>query len=700
MKITKNDLLEMIEEYGFVDIEKLKSKVSDQKKFRKLVARLVESGRVLRAGDILVDPGRPDLIPKESLTRGKVVKLNETNGFVRPVEGDGDIFIPGYALKGAMVGDTVAVFITSPGRSGRSSEGMIVDIIEEKQIITGKVEPMGRKVYFSPDSAPFLSIPVINPGQFTLRKGDIVQASVKGRGDRHSTLAASITRAIGEVKDSKTAIEAILRENRIPEGFSTEVIEEAEAAVRKLDMKKELETRRDLRDLAIFTIDSSSTKDMDDAIYVRKDGDGYLLLVSIADVSHFVKRDSLRDAEAFKRGNSIYFGDSVVPMLPEIYSNDLCSLNRGDDKLTFTCEVAFGREGEIVDYRFYKSVIRSRLKGVYSEINRMFDGTADRSMQEKYAEVHEVLTDARELYGKLKEIHRKRGSMTIVSSEPLFDFDSEHRAIRAYPHPHGESEDLIEEFMLAANNCAAMFLRKNDLPGIYRVHSSPDAEKIDKLKNLLSYYELMINTRSGRTLQQEMSRVLDQTRGTDIEIPVHRMVLRAQSKAKYSSTPSGHFGLVMDDYSHFTSPIRRYSDLAIHRIMSDFLSGASREDVVNAYSTFAYDRAVQASERENVALTVERAADAVYKAEIMSSHLGESFEGTITSVMDFGIFVTLPDTIEGMVPEYFLDLVMPDVVEGYSIRCPLTGREYKVGDRLTVTVADVDIASGKITFRT
>ena len=699
MKLSKNDLLEIIDEHGFADLNELKNKVADQKKFRRIVTRLTDSGQVFRVKDLLVDPSRPDLLPKESLVRGRVAKLNETNGFVRPVDGEGDIFIPGYALKGVMVGDIVSVFITSEGRSGRNSEGIIVDILEEKQVLTGKVGAMGRRVYFSPDSATFLNIPVINAGDFPVTRGDTVQASIRGRGDRHSALAAVLTKVIGTVKDSKTAIDVILGENRIPERFSEEVEAEAQRAADGLDVSGELERRKDLRELDIFTIDYSSTKDMDDAIYVEKTAEGYRLIVSIADVSHFVKRGSLRDSEAFDRGNSIYFGDNVIPMLPERYSNDLCSLNPGEDKLSFTCEAQFSGAGEITSYSFYKSVIRSRVKGVYSEVNSIFDGTAERIITEKYARVSQVLTDARELYGKLREIHKRRGSMTIVSSEPVFDFDSEQHAIKAYPHPHGESEDLIEEFMLAANNCAAMFLRKNELPGIYRVHSSPDLDKIDKLKNRLSYYGLMINTKSGRTLQQEMSRILDETRGTDLEIPVHRMVLRAQSKAKYSSTPSGHFGLVMDDYSHFTSPIRRYSDLAIHRIMSDFISGMSREDIVNAYSTFAYDRAVQASERENVALTVERAADAVYKAEIMSSHLGESFEGTVTSVMNFGIFVTLPDTIEGMVPETFLDLVMPDVVEGYSIRCPLTGKEYKVGDRITVTVADVDIASGKITFK-
>ena len=453
MKLSKNDLLEMIDEYGFVDIGKLMNKVSDQKKFRRLVSRLTESGRVLRANDLLVDPGRLDLIPKDSLVRARVVKLNETNGFVRPVDGEGDIFIPGYALKGVMVGDIVTVFVTSGNSSGRSSEGIMVDIVEEKQVLTGRAEVMGRRMYFYPDSAPFLNIPVINAGEFTVQKGDTVQASIRGRGDRHSSLAAVVTRVIGDIRDSKTAIEAILAENRIPEGFSADVKAEADDMADSLDMEKELRSRTDLRELDFFTIDSRSTKDMDDAIYAQKKGEGYRLIVSIADVSHFVRRDSLRDREAFARGNSIYFGEEVVPMLPERYSNDVCSLNPNEDKLSFSCDIEFGRTGEIVTYRFYKSVIRSRIKGVYSEINELFDGTAGEDIREKYAPVSGILSDARELYARLREMHKKRGSMTIVSSEPLFDFDSEHRAIRAYPHPHGESEDLIEEFMLAANNC-------------------------------------------------------------------------------------------------------------------------------------------------------------------------------------------------------------------------------------------------------
>ncbi len=629
---------------------------------------------------------------KTNMLTGTVSGLSRYGCYVTVEEAGEDYYIPEDDTMGALPGDTVMLIPT--GMRKRNPEGRVKKILTEKKEFLGTVTSVTGQTGILPDFARGDAGWVMYPSRAgALKDGEIVSFCADRR-----TGTAEVLENHGMVDTSRKAVELLLDESDLPREFTLGILDEAREAVRSVDFEKELRMRKDLRELDIFTIDASYTKDMDDAIYAEKTDGGFRLLVSIADVSSFVREGGAMDEEAYDRGNSVYFGDSVIPMLPVELSNGACSLNEGEDKLTFTCDMLFDGEGGMRRYSFYKSVMRSRLKGVYSELNRIEDGKADAAVLTKYAPVMKVWETCRELYGLLRKRHDRRGGMSITSEEPVFTFDSRGRAVSVEPHPHFISEDLIEEFMLSANTAAAMFLCDRDLPGIYRVHDKPFGEKMIQLKDNLSRFGLYIDTTAGKSLQQVLSGMLDRTRGTDLEIPVHRLILRSQAKAKYSENETGHFGLVLDYYTHFTSPIRRYSDLAVHRIMTEALKQGEGAGLATRYNTFVQDRALQATIRENVGVNFERKADDIYTAEVMSSHLGEEFEGIITGVAVSGIFVSLPNTAEGMVRSNDLGIVDPVLKEGYSLSCSATRKQYVLGGKMKVRVAECDIRNGRITF--
>ncbi|MEG2192928.1 MAG: VacB/RNase II family 3'-5' exoribonuclease, partial [Oscillospiraceae bacterium] len=451
------------------------------------------------------------------------------------------------------------------------------------------------------------------------------------------------------------------------EQFDEEIILEAEGVISRIDMANEKIHRTDLTHLPIFTIDSASTKDIDDAICVLKTDSGYNLGVHIADVSHYVRPTSLCNKEAFERGNSIYYGDSVIPMLPQEYSNDVCSLNENTEKLAFTCDIQLDDKGDVIDYKFYKSIIRSRVKGVYSEINTILAGEETQEIKDKYKDVLSEIFAAQELYNLLKTKRDKRGSMDIESDEAYIIFDETGHAQDIKKRERGMSEMIIEECMLLANSCSANLAKKADLPFVYRVHEEPAAEKLLVLKNNLRRFGLTLEPKEGESLQQSMSALLDKTRDTNLQLVIHKGILRSQSKAKYSENPIGHFGLALEDYAHFTSPIRRYSDLAIHRILTDYVNGAAKEKMHAKFDKFVTSASQQTSQTEIVAMQVERGATDIYKAEIMEKHIGEEFEGVVTSVISFGIYITLENTVEGLAHISTLNMVSPILTEGYSL---------------------------------
>ena len=459
------------------------------------------------------------------------------------------------------------------------------------------------------------------------------------------------------------------------------------------------EGRMDLRALPIFTIDSAETKDIDDAISLTKTSDGgFELGVHIADVSNYVKPGSELDNEAFSRATSVYYADQVVPMLPKQLSNGICSLNEKELRLAFSCLMRLDQEGNLTDYRFVKSIICSRVKGVYSEINALLAGTADAEIKAKYAEVLSQLPAMKELYGHRARLRKERGCMDIESGEVKLILDEDGHCIDVKKRTSGESESMIEEFMLLANQCAAHFARVKQIPFVYRVHEEPNAEKLERLHALLQACGINDHFAKEVPTPKELSAILEGVRGTPYEQIINTGMLRCMSKAVYEEKPKGHYGLVLKDYAHFTSPIRRYPDLAIHRIMTDLLQGTDKETMILRYSDFAEKASKQSSEREIIAMQIERKAEDCYKAEYARRHLGECYEGTISGVTQRGLFVELENGVEGFVPASSLTPSGTNLTEGIRLSDPVSGKSWSLGDSMMITIVRADVNLGKVDF--
>ncbi|MBQ3008991.1 MAG: VacB/RNase II family 3'-5' exoribonuclease [Oscillospiraceae bacterium] len=691
----KEKILKEIQE-GPKKYKKLQAKFKASKKFFMAMEELYNEGKIVeRNGYIhLVVPKEKKRNADPSLLAGTVVKLTENFGFVRVPEMEIDVFVSGKYLMGAVPGDEVLMKKVRSVR--RDIEGEIVEITKEKTNIIAVVTRVGREISLQLKDCRYVNIKAVNKAPVV--EDDIVIINLNNRGTNHSRLTATITEVVGKVSSSEKAVQVLLAEKNLDTEFTQQVINDANKVIDKIDIEEEIAKRTDLRHMPIFTIDSASTKDIDDAICIERTDSGYRLGVHIADVSFCVRGGSDTDNEAFNRGTSVYFGNSVIPMLPKEYSNDVCSLNENSTRLAFSCIMELDSAVNITDYRFEKTVIRSRVKGVYSEINSILAGQETDELKEKYSRVYGQLAIADELFTLLRRKRVQRGSMDIESDEAYIIFDEKGKAVDITKRERGQSEMIIEEFMLLANSCSANLAKKMKLPFVYRIHQQPDAEKLITLKENLGRLGLSFSYGENKSMQQAMSDLLDETRGTTLETTAHKMILRSQSKAKYSPDPVGHFGIVLDDYAHFTSPIRRYSDLAIHRILSDFVAGKNHEAIAKRYSRFSQARSQQASVRELVAMQTERDATDIYKAEIMENHIGEVFTGTVSGVANYGIYVTLENTVEGLVHISMLDMFNPVLTEGYSLYCPISGEEYKIGDVIDVKVTGTDILNGNVDF--
>lgn len=632
------------------------------------------------------------------LVEGRLVKLGRSFGFVAPLDGSDDIFVPGHSLGGAMPGDEVTVSQLAYPRVPGSREGEILSIQKPYDQVVGVVQEVEGRLVLLPDNAPHTPLVIKKSADGGARPGEKAAGQILERGEHHDDIRVGVTQRFGAADSARQNAKAILFMKGVTKAFPEQVKAQAKQVSGEKITKEVLKTRTDLRDMAIFTIDSDSTKDIDDAISAEKTEGGYRLGAHIADVSHYVQGRTPLDEEAFHRGTSIYFADSVIPMLPKALSNGICSLNEGEDRLAFSCQMELDNDGRMLDYQFQKTVIRSRVKGVYDEINALFAGKGDGKLQKKYAAVATSLPVMQELYHKLAALRRARGYMDIESDEPKLVLDEDGRCVDVEKRQRGDAEKMIEEFMLMANSAAAHLARRRGLPFVYRVHEKPGAEKVQQLKNVLTALGVEFRFDGDTPTQTELSALLDKTRDTNLEIPVHHAVLRSLAKAKYEPVPRGHFGLALSDYAHFTSPIRRYPDLAIHRILTDVVCGMDDEDLRKRYTAFAEAASTQSSEREVAAVQVERDIDACYKAEYMKQFIGEDFDGIITSVMPFGIYVALPNTVEGLVHSSHLSEHRLELAEGVSLFDAVSGKRYRIGDAIRVKVAGVDISQGNVDF--
>ena len=629
----------------------------------------------------------------------KVVKLGKNFAFVMLEDGTSDIFIPGRFTKGAMPGDDVLVEKFEHPRVEGSDEGTILAILTEKNDLVGTVRRVEGRLRFVPDDCPAITMPLARDCEGGAKDGDKVAVEILNRGNRQEDHRVGVAMRFGSSDEAKRCAKALLYAKDIRTRFPDKVRDEAKKFEGAEVSEKDCEGRMDLRALPIFTIDSAETKDIDDAISLTRTSDGgFELGVHIADVSNYVKPGTELDNEAFSRATSVYYADQVVPMLPKALSNGICSLNENELRLAFSCLMRLDKEGNLTDYRFVKSIIRSRVKGVYSEINALLAGTADAEIKAKYADVIDQLPAMKELYGHRARLRKERGCMDIESGEVKLILDENGRCIDVKKRTSGESESMIEEFMLLANQCAAHFARVKQIPFVYRVHEEPNAEKLERLHALLQACGINDHFAKDVPTPKELSAILEGVRGTPYEQIINTGMLRCMSKALYEEKPKGHYGLVLKDYAHFTSPIRRYPDLAIHRIMTDMLKGTEKETMILRYTDFAERASKQSSEREVIAMQIERKAEDCYKAEYARRHLGECSEGTISGVTQRGLFIELDNGVEGFVPASSLTPSGTSLTEGVRLTDPASGKTWSLGDKMMITIVRADVNLGKIDF--
>lgn len=635
------------------------------------------------------------LIPVGEDVEATLVSLSKNFGFARPDGGGDDIFIHGSALQGALVGDKIIV--GDIRKDDRGPSGRVRRIVEHKPAqTTGTVSITDEGIELIPDNAIRYNLRMRERDLNGAKNGDKVMASLEQdyRGD---WAYASVKKVFGSGRTARVCADAIVEQYGIPHVFPQEVLDEAERVGNEPISDEEYAKRLDLRGEPIFTIDSKDAKDLDDAISVKRTDFGYTLGVHIADVSHYVKEGSAIDEEAINRGTSVYFADRVIPMLPEVLSNGACSLNAGTDKLAFSALIELDKEGHITKYDFKKTIINSKVRGVYSEVNEILDGTASEEILNKYAPVMESLMSAKELADILKANSAARGTMELDSGESKFILDENGICIDIMPRVSGEAEQLIEQMMVTANIAAAKFSLDHKLPFLYRVHGTPDPKRVEELVTLLQLVGVPCKEIVKPNPEtQDFAAILDRVRGLPCETLVSQRLLRTMEKARYSTEETGHFGLALSDYSHYTSPIRRYPDTSIHRVLSAFVEGMSAEEVRRRYAQFCETSATESSRNEIRALIAERDAEDCYMAEYMSQHIGEHFEGTVSGVTMRGVFVRLENSVEGFVS---LDAFEgEDFVYDGLITQRSPKRELTIGTPLPIIVASAYVATGKVDF--
>lgn len=679
------------------------AKVSSKERpaFRELMESMKENGELYQKRYSVV------LSANLGLLRCQVVSVLPKFGFVRPLSKDGqppsddpkanDIFIPGRMMLGALPGDLVLVK-PAPGKT-ESPEGVIVRILEQAAGEFSGVlqkDEEGRLVVL-PDRDLRIGLEVLDGHTGVARPGDKVLARVVKRGESHFAHKVEVVRSYGSAQLAQSCAEAVLEQYHTRREFDPQTLKQAQKLQDGGVPLSELTARMDLTDLPIFTIDGADSKDLDDAVSLDWDGEHWFLGVHIADVSHYVRQDTPVDREAYLRGTSIYYADQVIPMLPKALSNGICSLNPDELRLTFSALVTLDAQGNIVGSRFVKSYIRSRVKGVYSEVNAILDGSASPEVLAKYQGLVPEIEKMHQLSRILRQKRAQRGSMELSSSEAKFVIeDGKIRDI--IPRTQGESERIIEEFMLIANEAAATLAMEQELPFVYRVHDKPPVTKAQVLHDLAARLGLDTTELSSQPEPRELANLLQQSQGTPCQQIINNQILRTMAKAAYSDQNIGHFGLVLENYAHFTSPIRRYPDLIIHRILSCYTGGMDRKALLKRFGPYVPQAARHCSEMELAAVGIERDCDDCYKAEYMSSRVGQTFRGTISSVTAFGIYVELPNTVEGLVHARNMPAGEYVLQEGLELADPRSGRKFQIGQEVEVLVLGVDVSAGQVDF--
>lgn len=632
-----------------------------------------------------------------------IFRANEKGYGFLEVEGqDEDLFIPASSVNGALNGDTVQVIIFKRKEGTKRAEAKVVKVLNrEKETVVGIFQKSKNFGFVVPDDKKFGTDIFISKSKCKEAKNnDKVIAKILKYPERGKNAEGEIIEVLGNVNQAGVDMLSVIKEFDLPNEFPSFVKEEAESIPQEINLE-DIKNRKDLRDNIIFTIDGEDAKDLDDAICVRKNSDGnYILDVHIADVSYYVKEDSKLDKEAIKRGTSVYMFDRVIPMLPVELSNGICSLNAGKDRYTLSCSMEIDNKGNVVSADVYKAVINVTERMTYSDVNKIINGE-DEEVLKKYSKYIENFKLMEELALILKNRRLQAGYLNLDIPESKIILDKNGKAIEVKKYETTFANEIIEQFMLTANETIAEKFYWLEAPFIYRVHEEPDYDKIEETNKFLFNIKEKIKANKDNIKPRAFSEVLEKLKGTEYEKVISTLILRTLKIAKYESKNKGHFGIASKYYCHFTSPIRRYPDLFIHRVISEYIEKNYNlsEERIEELSKKSEKYAQSSSETERNATKAERDAEDIKKAEFMEDKIGEIFPGIVSSITSFGMFVELESTVEGLIRfenmgnEYFIYDENRKQLIGER-----TNRVFKIGDSVEVRVIEANKMLRKVAF--
>ena len=634
-------------------------------------------------------------ISEKTYYEGYYRKHQKGYGFVKIEEQEEEIYIAKENSLNALNGDRVLIEITEESNKVKKAEGKVIKILKhEKDTVVGIFQNNKTFGFVIPDDKNFGTDIYIAKKNFgKARSNHKVLVQITKYPQKGKNAEGKVVEVLGNVNEAGVDMLSLIKEHKLPARFPEPVVEEAKRCGNKVD-KKDIPNRVDLREKIIFTIDGEDAKDLDDAVRVEKLENGnYRLDVHIADVSYYVKEDSLLDKEALVRGTSIYMLGRVIPMLPRELSNGICSLNAGEDRFTLSCSMEIDQKGKVVSSEIYKGIINVTERMNYSDVQKIID-SSDKKVLEKYKRYIQEFKNMEELAIILKNRRLENGYLNLDIPESKIDLDIDGHVTNISKYETTFAHEIIEQFMLTANETVAEKFFWLDAPFIYRVHEEPDLEKIRELNKFLFNFGLKIKANQDNIYPKEFAKVLEDIKGKEEKV-ISNLVLRTLKVARYEAENKGHFGIASKYYCHFTSPIRRYPDLFIHRIISNYLEENYDVDqkFIDKYKQEAEDRAKQSSEREKIATQVEREAEDIKKAEYMESRIGEEYEGIVSSITSFGMFVELESTVEGLIrfdkmgDEYFIYDEDRKRLIGEK-----TNKVYKIGDKVKIRV----IAANKV----
>ena len=686
-----------------------------REELHKILDMLLEEGKISINKRGRYEAVRNSTVKKEKETGKKQVKTERKKGqyytgtfishprgfgFLEIPEEEEDIFIPEESVGTALHGDTVQIIVKKDGKDGKRCEGEVVKVLERgTREVVGTYQQCDGFGFVVTDNQRFLKDVFIPAGKsLTAEDGDKVLAEIKDHGNKRRSPEGKIIEILGKPGECGVDVLCVAKSYELPMEFPEKVAKQAERIKETLN-EGDFYGREDLRDVVMVTIDGEDAKDLDDAVSLTKDEEFYHLGVHIADVSNYVQYNSALDKEALKRGTSVYLADRVIPMLPKKLSNGICSLNAGEDRLALSCLMDIDKKGRVVSHRIVESVIHVKERMSYTDVKKILL-QEDEELAKCYEELLPMFFQMKELSELLRNRRKKRGAIDFDFPESKLVLDERGKVIDIYPYEQNIATRLIEDFMLAANETVAEEYCMLGLPFVYRTHENPDMEKMETVLEMVHQAGIKVKKGKETITPKEVQKILKELEGMECEPFFARLILRSMKQAKYTVEDTGHFGLAAKYYCHFRSPIRRYPELQIHRIIKETLRGKMTEAKIQHYRGILEEVARQSSAMERRAEEVERETIKMKKAEYMKQHIGEAFEGTVSGVTEWGFYVELDNTVEGLVHVNSLtDDYYSFDKDRYCLVGDMTGRTYTMGQRVKVWVENADENTKTVDFK-